>query len=714
MSLKFQSVKKCILLFLILSACVGRIHSQCSTSSAPTNNCGAGDYIDSFVLNGIAATGNAGCSGASGYSFFPTPVWNLQIGNTYTWSAACSGGIWSEGIAIWIDLNNDGFYTSSEMVVSTSPSTLHVSSFTIPFSATIANNVKMRVRDFWNTTIANTEMCTNGTTSQWGETEDHYINIVCPAALASLSVAASSTLVCLGEPATFTASGAGSFTFAGGSASISNAVTFTPAASQAYTITGSINGCPAATSSVVSTISVTSIPAPVVASITPSIICSGNTATISASGANSFTYLPGPSILTGPNPTIAVSSVAATIYTVRGYNGNGCPGTVTLALAVNPLPTLTVVGSSPSVCAGTSVSLMASGALQYSWQPGGSGPSIIHSPTITTAYLVTGTNNFNCSASISTVIIVSSSPSIVAVTNYTTVCSGGNSTLIASGAPSLSWVGGPSTASYVVSPASASVYTVIGTNTAGCQGSQTIAVNVMQVQLNISATPTVLCSGQTVSFSVNGTNSYSLSPPTQTPQVTTLYTLSVLTSSNGLNCANSNTFLLTVNPVPTLTASATKTVICRNEKTTLNVSGAANYLWYTSTNPTLATTPSVSLTLTTTATYSYYVTGTCSLGCTNSATVLVKVNGCTALEETGLLQTAMELYPNPNTGEFTLKSGIGGHILILNAQAKVVDDFYILPGAEQKIELRNKTTGMYFVVLEVGGATTTRKIVVIH
>src|SRR4051812_14537773 len=112
-------------------------NAQCPTSSTPTNDCTQGDYIDTFTLNAIPAIGIAGCSGAIGYSLYPTPVWNLQVGSSYTWGATCSNFQWNEGIAIWIDLNNDGFYANSEMLISNAPATTHTGTITIPFSATI-------------------------------------------------------------------------------------------------------------------------------------------------------------------------------------------------------------------------------------------------------------------------------------------------------------------------------------------------------------------------------------------------------------------------------------------------------------------------------------------------------------------------------------------------------------------------------------------------
>ena len=80
-------MKKLLLSVLCLIGLNTSMSSQCSTSSAPTNNCASyGDQIDSFTLAGVGSPGSPGCS-ANGYGFFNTPVWNLQIGATYTFAA---------------------------------------------------------------------------------------------------------------------------------------------------------------------------------------------------------------------------------------------------------------------------------------------------------------------------------------------------------------------------------------------------------------------------------------------------------------------------------------------------------------------------------------------------------------------------------------------------------------------------------------------------
>ena len=60
-------------------------------------------------------------------------------------------------------------------------------------------------------------------------------------------------------------------------------------------------------------------------------------------------------------------------------------------------PTITATSSRTLMCIGESATLTASGATSYTWNPGGTGSSIVVSPTSNTTYTVTGINGNNCS-----------------------------------------------------------------------------------------------------------------------------------------------------------------------------------------------------------------------------------------------------------------------------------------------------------------------------
>lgn len=142
------------------------------------------------------------------------------------------------------------------------------------------------------------------------------------------------------------------------------------------------------------TISVSRTPITVTVNPSPTItvnsgsICSGNSYTMNASGANTYTYQGGNAV---------VSPTSTTSYTVVGTNTLGCASNIaTSNVTVNPNPTVTAVSNTSLLCVGQSATLTASGASTYTFNPGGSGANITVSPTVTTTYTITGTNTFGC------------------------------------------------------------------------------------------------------------------------------------------------------------------------------------------------------------------------------------------------------------------------------------------------------------------------------
>jgi VCBS repeat-containing protein len=80
---------------------------------------------------------------------------------------------------------------------------------------------------------------------------------------------------------------------------------------------------------------------------------------------------------------------------------------------VNQAPVVAVSPLSPVICAGTSVTLLASGANSYTWSNGlGSGSAKTVSPATTTTYTVTGSNGIACEAQQTVTVTVNPSPNV--------------------------------------------------------------------------------------------------------------------------------------------------------------------------------------------------------------------------------------------------------------------------------------------------------------
>ncbi|WP_460975280.1 immunoglobulin domain-containing protein [Spirosoma knui] len=163
-------------------------------------------------------------------------------------------------------------------------------------------------------------------------------------------------------------------------------------------------------------------PTPIL-SISPSTtaICSGQSATFTAQGADSFQWQ-GPGGFASTASSITVSIAGS--YSVSGTNSFGCSASATASLSVNPTPSVSLSASGPLTCNQTSVSLVATGAepgATYRFSGGGlSGqPSSSSAVSVTASgtYSVTVTTTGGCSATATTEVTGSTAPPSVTLTN---------------------------------------------------------------------------------------------------------------------------------------------------------------------------------------------------------------------------------------------------------------------------------------------------------
>ncbi|MBA2611791.1 MAG: T9SS type A sorting domain-containing protein [Bacteroidetes bacterium] len=283
------------------------------------------------------------------------------------------------------------------------------------------------------------------------------------------------TPVCVGQNVALTSSSTGgptnfSWTATGGSTSTSTLqnTTTSYAAPGIYSVTlMTTNGI--GSSTLTKTISIIAIPAIVVSSAS---ICSGNTGTLTASGAASYTWNPGG--LAGPTQTFNL--VNTQVFTVLGSNGT-CTNSSNGTLSVTATPTVTGISNS-TICAGNSVNMNANGAGTYTWNPGAlSGPSQTYSPAATSFYTVTGANS-NCLNTKTFTVTVTSNPTVSAVAVFSLICTGQTNTLTAGGATNYTINPGAIVASSAtVSPTTNTTYTITG-ETNNCTNTSMITVSV--------------------------------------------------------------------------------------------------------------------------------------------------------------------------------------------------------------------------------------------
>jgi hypothetical protein len=136
-------------------------------------------------------------------------------------------------------------------------------------------------------------------------------------------------------------------------------------------------------------------------------ICTGESTTITASGATSYIWNNGGA--TSPSITIH-PTLPTTTYTVTGTL-SGCSNTANYVITVNSPPTIAVNGND-TICRGETITLLANGATSYLWSNGYTTTSINVSPQSTTTYSVTGTTN-GCSDVESHLVVVHLRPALI-------------------------------------------------------------------------------------------------------------------------------------------------------------------------------------------------------------------------------------------------------------------------------------------------------------
>ncbi|MBI3518457.1 MAG: gliding motility-associated C-terminal domain-containing protein [Bacteroidetes bacterium] len=412
------------------------------------------------------------------------------------------------------------------------------------------------------------------------------------------TVTVNSSTICSGQAATLTANGANTYTWSTGSTS--NPLTVSPLSTTNYTVTGSITGC---TNTAIATISIAPLPTITVNSPT---ICSGQTTTLTANGASTYTWSTG-----ATTNFIFDNPISTKSYSVMGES-SGCLSSATASIIISPNLSLSV--NSPTICAGETTTLTSMGATTYTWSNGVLGNTIVVSPSSTSTFSLAGSNG-SCTGYTTTTVVVMMSPT-VSITSPP-VCAGQTTTLTANGATSYTWNTGTTGNSLTVLSGSISTsYSVTGTS-AGCSSNASTVTSINPSPV-ISVNSATICSGETVTLTAYGANTYlwDHGPLTNTiavsPITSTIYSVS---GSNG-TCSTTATVSVLVNPAPVI--SVNSKTICAGQNATLTAYGATSYSWNNGSqaNPLVISPTSSSV---------YTVTGM-SMGCMGSQTATITVN----------------------------------------------------------------------------------------
>jgi hypothetical protein len=336
----------------------------------------------------------------------------------------------------------------------------------------------------------------------------------------------------------------------------------------------------------------------------------------------------------------------------------------------------TVQASGPTtLCAGTTAVYSATAnppPLSYNWfLPNGwtgTGTSSTIAITAGASGNVSVSANYTCGACPPAVMpITVTAPPVVNVSSAspTILCSGGQATITAAGAVTYSLQPGGATGGQTFTTAvnAPTTFTLSGTNPQGC-----VSKNNATVFINTRPSPTItvnsgsICLGK--SFLLQPAGAFSYNFPNANPQVTpqtagiTGYTIAG-TGTNG--CVSAPVVSqVTVQPLPSLTVTSTRTLYCKGETIDLSAAGAFAYLWQHNSDSGPVTMAQA------TAMKHYFVDGVDVHGCKSTGSVKVEVSSCVEISEAP--DQTVAVFPNPFSGETELITPLPAKITLSDAK----------------------------------------------
>lgn len=315
-------------------------------------------------------------------------------------------------------------------------------------------------------------------------------------------------------------------------------------------------------------------------------LCLGNTTTISATGASSYTWAGGSN-----NGSIVTTPLQSTVITVFGQSTGTCISYANVTLNVaSAAPNLTLSQPASFSLCNNFAMLQASGAVSYSWSTGATTASQI-SITGLGCYSVTGTNGCGSSTT-SACAVGSNTPSAISLNFPTLVCSPGTVTLSVGNSTNFStitWLDSTATTvnSSVFTPnISSPVCYTVSAISGNCTTSSVICIPFSSFTLATNPAGNFSLCSTNPSLSASGANSYtwtwaggSSTNSVISPTAIGCYTL--VGSGNAACPTNSsaaclNAFL----PAPNPTIVASDSIGCTGSTFTLSASGTGGiYSW---------------------------------------------------------------------------------------------------------------------------------------
>ncbi|MEO8066987.1 MAG: gliding motility-associated C-terminal domain-containing protein [Flavobacteriales bacterium] len=358
--------------------------------------------------------------------------------------------------------------------------------------------------------------------------------------------------------------------------------TATPLGSAAYIVTVSNAGC-SGTDTVLVNISNIAVSAGPDAAI-----CNGDTAQLQATGGDSYVWAPPATLSDASIPDPLAFPTSSTVYTLIITDSIGCVSTDSVLVNVNTLPSVDA-GPDTSICENFSVAIGGAptgpNGSTYEWSQSGTLDSDslanpIATPTQTTTYTVTVTDQNSCVGVDSILVTLLNQPAVNAGPDLS-ICPGDSTQLQGVAGPNATWapiagLSDPNSLTPMASPATTTVYVLQRTANNGCSNSDSTTVTVFPATPADAGQAASVCLGDTAQLNATGGTAYTWSPgatlsdpniqnPLAFPTITTTYTVQV-TDAN--SCSGVDSVVVSI-AAPVSAGTDGSATICSDQATTV-------------------------------------------------------------------------------------------------------------------------------------------------
>ncbi|MBP1673564.1 MAG: hypothetical protein H6Q25_1379 [Bacteroidetes bacterium] len=356
-------------------------------------------------------------------------------------------------------------------------------------------------------------------------------------------------------------------------------------------------------------------------------VCYNTPTKIVLSGHNSYQWIPETYLSDFTDSSATVTLTENQSYKIIYTNIHGCSDSLEVSLFVNPLPNI-ILTPDTIVCEGHPITLEVSGGTSYQWGDGSINNFFTVNPTEPATYYATATNQYNCSITDSVHIDIIPKFDLSILSSRDSFCLENNTIILTAfeAGDSYFWSTGSTDSIISVFPTNTTTYYLTAfNNTTRCEYTDSIRiVRNPTPDFIINAQDTAICIYDSLSLNIvsnynaqylwndnNNSNHRIVSPLNNTTYMVTA------TSQHG--CTATQTFPLTVRPLPNVNIQSSDTATCANDTIILNAIGnGAYYQWN---NGVFANT----LTINQVASTNYIVTAFSQYGCKSRDTIQISI-----------------------------------------------------------------------------------------